>query len=370
MNFNIHVPLNSLSLGQTAISCLYEIFSRGLTPSITVIGQPDLTAQTNLSQDFVNWINKGIEKGAKSHKKSSPTLKLWHIQNSLESFSNKQVLCTFHETDQITAIERNILENQDRVVVTNDYTANVFRDSGLDNVSVVPLGFDSRNIYKTNKTYFSDDRITVSISGKFEHRKLHAKFIKAFIRKYGNSPKVYLNAAIYNPFLIQNVNGQVRDLNPEIQANLLGNKRFFNVKFYPYFKTNADFNDFLNAADVAVEIGTEGFGLCGFQSCALGKHLLGINAAGVKMWADHENAVLLNPSGKVECYDGVFFHKNAPTNQGNFYDLDEDVILEGLDKAIQRVQKDRVNHAGLKLQEKFHIKNTVDKLLSEVEKIS
>ena len=52
-----------------------------------------------------------------------------------------------------------------------------------------------------------------------------------------------------------------------------------------------------------------------FHSVAMGKHSVTLNASGYKQWANEENSVLVNPSGKVPVYDGMFFHEGQPYNQ-------------------------------------------------------
>ena len=128
---------------------------------------------------------------------------------------------------------------------------------------------------------------------------------------------------------------------------------------------NATYNDFLNSADIILGMsGAEGWGLPEFQSVALGKHAVILNATSYKEWANKDNSVIVEPTGKTEVYDGKFFTKGAPFNQGNIFDFNEDEFIAGCEQAIQRVEKDRINHEGLKLQGQFTYSNTAKKLLS------
>jgi len=101
-----------------------------------------------------------------------------------------------------------------------------------------------------------------------------------------------------------------------------------------------------------------------FQSVGLGKHAVVLNATSYKEWANKENAVLIEPTGKLEIYDNAFFHKGAPFNQGNIFDFSEDEFVAGCEEAIKRVENDRTNHQGLKIQEQFKYSSTAKKLLS------
>jgi len=112
-----------------------------------------------------------------------------------------------------------------------------------------------------------------------------------------------------------------------------------------------------------------GWGLPEFHSLALGKHCVGLHAHSHKEWMNEENSVLVPPNGKIEAYDNMFFHPGRPFNQGSIYDFDQDVFLAACDKAIEKVKTNKVNQAGLDLQKKFTIENTVDKILKVMESV-
>ena len=73
--------------------------------------------------------------------------------------------------------------------------------------------------------------------------------------------------------------------------------------------------------------------------------------------------MLVNPSGKRDVYDGVFFHKGQPYNQGQIYDFNEDDFISGCEEAIKRVEASRTNEAGEKLKDKFTYSNMVDSII-------
>jgi len=70
--------------------------------------------------------------------------------------------------------------------------------------------------------------------------------------------------------------------------------------------------------------------------------------------------VLVEPNGKEDSADGVFFKKGNPYNQGKIFTFDEDAFIDGCEKAIERYKASPENAAGLELQDKFTYKNTVD----------
>ena len=361
-NFAVNVPISSVSFGQCGVNILYELYKKGLAPSIFPIGQPDLSSH-QVEPEFVSWLNAGIQKGQISHSRKHPSFRLWHLENSLESVSEKQVLLTFYELDNPTPLELNSIRNQSKVLVTSEYTKRTMEDFGATNVEFAPLGFDSRTFKVTNKKYFSDGRIVFNVAGKAEKRKHTEKVIKTWIKKYANSPKHFLQAAVYNPF-------HSPEENENIVRNILGGRSFFNVSFLGFMQQNSLYADFLNSGDIILSMsGAEGLGLPEMQSVALGKHAVVMDAHGYKTWATPENAVLVKPNSRVPAYDGRFFVEGRPTNQGSIYDFGEDDFLAGCEEAIQRVQKNRINEEGLKLQEKFTWSKTVDQILKTLESI-
>ena len=107
----LHLPVNAVSFGQVSVGILKEFYRRKLEPCLFLIGsQADLSVYPQDS-DFNKWLEGCISKATKDHKRSNPIFKLWHINGSFESYSDKQVLLTFYELDSPTAEEINILKN-------------------------------------------------------------------------------------------------------------------------------------------------------------------------------------------------------------------------------------------------------------------
>ena len=92
-------------------------------------------------------------------------------------------------------------------------------------------------------------------------------------------------------------------------------------------------------------------------------HAIILNAHSYKDWANEDNACLVNPSGKIEAYDGMFFRQGMNVNQGNIYTFKEDDFIDGCEKAIKRFESNKINTNGLKLQDEYTIENTVSKIL-------
>jgi glycosyltransferase involved in cell wall biosynthesis len=355
MNFALHLPLNSVSFGQVSVQILREIHKRSLEPSIFTIGNGvDLSSQ-QIDKDFGEWIQNCINKSLTSHDRKTPTIKLWHLNGSLESYSEKQILVTFYELDNPTPHEQNIAKNN-TTVLTSKYAQEVFNIKGVK-CDHVPLAFDSSNFTKTKKNYFTDGRITFNVVGKLEKRKRHQKTIRAWAKRFGNDKKYFLQCAVYNPFISeQDNNGLINQI--------LEGQGYFNINFLGHMQKNSVYNDFLNSGDIILAMsGGEGWGLPEFHSVGLGKHAIVMNAHSYKEWANKENSILVEPKEKIDCYDGMFFKPDQPFNQGQIFDYDEDEFIHACEEAIKKVESSKINEAGLKIQEDFKINKTVDTLL-------
>jgi hypothetical protein len=356
-----NLPLNSTSLGQVSLGILRELFNRKLEINLFPIGGVDLSTQKQDSE-FLSWIQSSILPSLRTHSKKTPIFKLWHLNGSLESFSDKQVLLSFYEVDSPTAVEINIIKNNEKVLFSNSYTVDLFKSLGVQNVEFLPLAFDSNHFYQTTKRKI--EGIQFGLFGKLEpQRKRHLKTLALWAKKYGNNPNYRLNCAIFNHFL-----------DPAVQAQIitqaLNGQKYFNINFLNFIQSNEMYNDLLNNTDIVLAMsGGEGWGLPEFQCVALGKHCLGLNAHAYKDWMTEENSVLIQPNSKIPCYDNIFFRQGDNFNQGNIFDWGDQEFLDGLDKVESRYKENPINTEGLKLQEKFTYSKMVDSILDIMKNI-
>lgn len=360
MDFALHGPINKLSFGNTFICILREIHKRGLQPYIFTIGNDDFGG-FQLSNDFLSWFNSCKAKSLKSYKRDIPVVKLWHLNGSLESFGKNQTLFTFYELDSPTEVELNIVRNNKRVIFSSKCAKDIFEQFGCENVTNVPLGFDSDSFYRIdNRQYHESGVISFNLGGKLELRKHSMIILNLWAKKFGNNPKYKLNCALHNPFLP-----------PEAQNNIvniaLEGKRFFNISFLPFMENNAAFNDYLNSSEIDLTglSGGEGWNLVPFQSMCLGKYPVVLNCSSHKDWANSENSILVNPTGKKPAYDGVFFQEGQPFNQGNIFTFNEEDFYDGCDRAIQKVQKTLINENGVLAGEEFTWEKAVNSILND-----
>ena len=259
--------------------------------------------------------------------------------------------------DEPTPEEINLAKFQDKVFFSSNYSAEIFKKHGVD-AFVLPVGFDE-DFEKTGKQYLSPDVVHFGLMGKFEKRKHTEKIIKLWLRKYGNNNKYQLTVCVTNPFL-------KKEENEAILSNCLEGKRYTNINFLPHLKTNSEVNDLLNAIDIDLTglSGAEGWNLPAFNATCLGKWSIVLNATSHKDWATNVNSILVEPNGREECYDGKFFNKGQPFNQGNIYTWDSDNVAECMDLAVSK--KGQNNAEGEILKEEFSYSRSVDRLLKGI----
>lgn len=356
MSLSFNLPINTVSFGQISTLILRELFKARKQGLIIPIGNPDLSTQSDISQDFSQWLQESINNALSSHNRKNRIFKLWHLNGSFESYSNEQTLLSFYELDNPTSVELNTVKNNYKVLFSSRETVDIYNQLGCKNVEYIPLAFDKYNFNRIDKTYFTDDRIVFNLVGKLEKRKHHLKIIQLWANKFGNNRKYALQCCIFNPFM------KPEDQNSLVSQALNG-KSYFNINFLPFMGQNKIYNDFLNSSHIVIGMsGGEGWGLPEFHSVAMGKHAIIMNAHGYKSWANKDNSVLINPSSKIEAYDGIFFHKGFPYNQGNIYDFNGDDFISGCEEVIKRVEANRINSNGLELQNTF----SSEKLLSNI----
>jgi hypothetical protein len=360
---NLEIPVNNLSFGNCSVNFLKELFKKGINPTIFPIGERvDFSAfEGSITPEFLDWFKANASNSQKLHNRDTPTFKLWHINGSLNSLSKDQFLFTFYELDSPTRTEINILNNQKKVIVSSNYTKTIFEQFGCNNIEYCPLAFDSSSFFK-KEIKNKDDKIIFGLAGKLEKRKQHHKVLTSWVKKYGNNPKYMLNCAIRNPFLTP-------EQESSAISNLLGGNSYFNLNFLDFMTHNSTYNDYLNSNDIMIGMSSgEGWGLPEFQSVCLGKHAVILNAHSYKDWANSENSILVNPTNKIPCYDGVFFREGTEFNQGSYFDWNEDEFISACEDAEKRFENNKDNKFGEELSKKFTWENTTNRILDIINK--
>jgi len=359
---NLSVPLNSLSFGFVSQSILVELFKRNISANIFPIGnQVDLSSYPALAklEGFENCFKQSIQNSLERFNKNDPSFNLWHILGSEQSHGVRRNTLTFHELDSLTKTESNILANIDSVFLSSKYSQEVFKSHGINSI-YCPLGFDSLHFKKTNRKYFNDDRIVISVFGKCElSRKRHSKVIPALVKKFGGDRRYAIHLSIYNTFLNQ-------DQNNQLVLQLLGGSKPFNFNILPYTKTLDEFNHNLNCTNVVIDGGNESWSVPSFSAIALGAYGVLGNYGALKDWGAGTNSEMIESCGKIPVYDNMFFREGGNTNQGNIFDINEDDIISATERAIEKYKNNPINSAGLSLQEKFTWSKTTDIILKNL----
>ena len=190
MSLAFNLPINSVSFGQISTLILRELYNSKVNVGILPIANVDLSTQSDLSQEFANWLQQSINSSLETFNRKNKIFKLWHLNGSFESYSNEQVLLSFYELDQPTKVELNTVKNNHKVLFSSKETVDIFRNLGCNNVEYIPLAFDKYNFNRIDKSYFVDDRIVFNLVGKLEKRKHHLKLIKLWAQKFGNNKKI------------------------------------------------------------------------------------------------------------------------------------------------------------------------------------
>ena len=357
-DFALDVPINPVSFGQCSVAVLREAYKRNLQPCVFPLqGQVDLGTQKH-DEAFNQWLGNCIGRAQKDFSRKRTSIKLWHIQSSLQSYSaTDSRLITFNELDQLTPTELNVLREQDRVYVTSKFSQQVFQMFGIK-AEHLPLGFDSHNFTTLEKRPKIEGVTSFGLAGKFEARKSTGRTMNLWAKKYGNKKEYRLNVAVHNPFLNQQ---QMQQL----VGNALEGKSYFNINFIPYMATNVEYSQFLQANDIHLAMsGGEGFDLPAFHATALGAHTVALNAHVYPDYLNSENAVLVAPNGKRPAVDNIFFHANTPFNVGNFFDFADEAFYAACEEAEKRT-KGGINIKGLELQNQTYAQ-TLDILLRDL----
>ena len=356
MKLVVDAPINSLSFGNVSLNIIRELYKRGVDLRIFPTGNVDLEAY-DLDEAFRLYLQEAINKRLDFFKPDIPCFKLWHLNGSENRKNKDQYLFTFYECNEPTEVELKLCAGQDHTFFGSSYSRDCFSERDVSNTSFLPLGLDP-DFHVTDKKYLGDV-IHFGLMGKFENRKHTAKIIKTWVKKYGNNPKYQLSCCVGNPFF------KPEQMQGLIQGALEG-QNYTNVNFLPRLRKNSEVNDLLNSIDIDLTglSGGEGWNIPAFNATALGKWSVVLNATSHKDWATEDNSILLEPSGTMPVYDGVFFTKDSPFNKGVFYTWTEEEAIDAMEKAESRVGE--INTEGLKLADEFTYSRTVDLILEKI----
>lgn len=375
-NFIFEAAFNALSFGNVSFGLSYEFYKRGLNPVIfPIANNADLGAYDKVEDDYKQYIKKNIESAFLRVDKNLPYLKSWHINGGWHRIGSPAYFLTFYELDSLTDAEIRILNLYDKIFVPSTCSKKVFESYGVKPpVVYCPMGVDTVQFGPTKREYLTDGTITFSIFGKYEKRKGHAQAIRAWVKRFGVKQtgerlKYRLNLYIHNPFYD---NSRPELTMNNVYAYIFENKpQPPNVTIFSFQPLNSIVNDMLNQADVIIDMsGGESISLPTLNAIALGKHAVVLNCSAMSDYIKNENAVLVNPNGKIPAYDGVFFVEGQPFSQGNIFTFKDEDFIEACEKAIDRFISNPINEAGKKLVDTHSYSKGVDTILKEMDLVS
>ncbi len=357
---NFSGPINSLSFGNVSVNMLRSLYKKDVNVCFFPIGKSlDFSAYDKVDNDFKEWIKSCSDQRLTSLDPESPSLRMWHLNGSESGIGKNQYLYTFYECDSPTPSEKNICSIQNKCIFSSSHAKESFDDSGATNTEYIPIGFDP-DFHETDKVYLNG-KINFGLVGKFEKRKHTAKIIKLWADRYGNNNEYQLTCCITNPFF------KPEQMEQAI-TQCLGGKKYTNINFLPYLKTNSEMNELYNSIDINLSglSGAEGWNLPAFNSTCLGKWSIVLNCTSHKDWATKENSILVEPDGQEPIYDGAFFQEGQQFNQGNLNTFSEKSFYKALDQAINKYSKR--NEKGVELKQTFTYDNTIEKILKIINK--
>lgn len=349
-------PLSSLSLGQVSYNLLREMWKREYQVGYFPIGNVDLAA-FQPDPKFIQWLQKSIDQRFKLLSRDTPSLKLWHISGSENLLGPNQKLITYYECSEPTETEKSIVGLQEKTLFSSKVASEYFKDAGLSNVGHFSPGFDE-DFHITDRKYL-EGRTHWLLAGKAEFRKATKQIAQNWIKKYANNPKHSLTLLINNPFFSP-------EDNQKILTDIFQGKKPWNCNILPHLKTNAEINDLTNSVDIDLSglSQAEGTGLPAFNATCLGKWSIVGAHTGHLDWATEENSILVQPDGKRRCNDEWFFSEKSPFNQGEFYTMTDETMIDAFERAEKKIGTK--NQKGLDLGKEFTYGRTVDQILSHV----
>jgi len=349
-------PLSTLSLGQVSYNLLREMWKRDYEVGFFPIGKVDLSA-FQPDPKFVQWLQKSIDQKYSILSRDVECLRLWHINGSENFIGPKQKLITYYECSEPTSMEKSIVALQDKVLFSSKVACGHFEREGLTNVGHFSPGFDE-DFHVTGKKYL-EGRTHWLLAGKAEFRKATKQIAQNWIKKYANNPKHSLSLLVYNPFFSP-------EDNDKILSDIFQGKKPWNVNVLPHLATNAEVNELINSVDIDLSglSQAEGTGLPAFNATCLGKWSIVGAHTGHLDWATEENSILVQPDGKRRCNDDWFFSEKSPVNQGEFYTMTDETMIDAFERAEKKVGT--INQAGLDTGKKFTYSKTVDQIIKSL----
>ena len=232
--------------------------------------------------------------------KDTTTLVVWHEFALFEKAlgSGKKIGLSFFELNKLDKLRQINLSSMDLNIQCSEWGANVLRSHGINNVVVIPCGYDPNIFHPLENRSRSFHFFNI---GKMEYRKGHDILIKAFCKAFNKFDDVYLHMLWDNVFLNEQEKEWWRG---QYRTSLMGER----VVFHNRFNTDHELAAFIRSMHVGVfPTRAEGFGLPILQTLACGRRVITTDYSAQVDYCSPPTSSLLGITEYEPMQDGKFF---------------------------------------------------------------
>lgn len=354
MNINFVAPINGTSYGLTASYLLYHLSSMHKI-SLFPIGQIQPTYPI-----FQTTTQIAI-KNAQTFDKDAVCLRKFHPHDMALRIGNPTVGFTVFELEKLRDNEIHHLNSVDAIISPTHWQKKVLEEHNIKaELYVAPLGVDEK-IFRPIKIDIPNKPFQFVAVGKWEERKNYKTLIKAFDAAFAPYDDVELHILAFSW-----IQPAVERMQTELPRLLADTAIGYKVKVYPnQFIPPEQLANIYNMCDCGISLShAEGFNLPLLEMLACGLPVIATNVTGHTEYLKPEHGILIDPIGKVEAFDELFFRDKF----GEWYDFSFDQIVESMRTAYNTFRdKDFSNNA--KISETFnweHLAIDISHILKEV----
>lgn len=259
----------------------------------------------SIEKQFHNDAQTDINNSLYSSNKTSPCLKIWHMQDLFSRVGNgTYAVLPFFEIDKFKPIEVACLKHADIIFSTCEWAKQVTIQNGFseDTIKICPLGVD-HTVFNTNNSIPNINKqsyVFINI-GKWEIRKSHDLLIYIFNEAFTKEDDVELWMINHNPFLKPEDTEKWQSL---YKNSKLGDK----ITIYPRLSTHQELANTIGQADCGVYISrAEGWNNEILETMAMNKPVIATNYSAHTEYCTKENSYLVDIDSVEPAIDGIWF---------------------------------------------------------------
>ena len=315
MDINLLAPINTLGYGVVGLNVLKSL-SRYNDVSLFPIGNIDA------QEDDSSFIIPSLIR-SQFFNPTAPSLRIFHQFSLAEHIGGGQrYAMPIFELNKFKPVELHHLRAQNKIIATSGWAVKVLLENGFAKncIAYAPLGVD-RSVFRSYFFNRVDGEPTVFLNcGKWEYRKGHDVLVEAFNKAFEPTDNVKLIMHCHNPCLSNKIRNQneIKKYNEEwtkaYKTSKLGDRIVVSTARLP---KQEDVARLMDGADCGVfPSRSEGWGLESSEMLAMGKHLIITNYSGHTDYVNHENSLLIEPTGLEDAHDGHWFDATSPDWKG------------------------------------------------------